>query len=88
MIGAVHEKLTNTRGESHQEDRNHTRGAGSLVVYRISPTVRQFDFEPTEEREGENGKQEEEDDVETALVLSAFRVLGPAMAVTARPKTR
>ena len=64
------------------------RGAGSLVVYRISPTVRQFDFKPTEEREGENGKQEEEDDVEYGTCAGAFRVLGPAMAVTARPKTR
>ena len=49
---------------SDLEDRNHICGAGSLIVYRISPTVRQFDFEPTEEREGENGKQKEEDDVE------------------------
>ena len=88
MIGAVQEKLTNTR-------------VNAIKKMLISPVVLEallstalpqlsgnlISNHPKKEKANTANKQKRMM-LNTALVLSAFRVLGPAMAVTARPNTK
>ena len=88
MIGAVHEKLTNTRVKAIRKIEIIPVVLEALLSTAFPQLSGNLISNQPKNEKAKTASRRKRMMLKTALVLSAFRVLGPAMAVTARPKTR
>ena len=88
MIGAVQEKLTNTRVKAIRKIEIIPVVLEALLSTAFPQLSGNLISNQPKNEKAKTASRRKRMMLNTALVLSAFRVLGPAMAVTARPKTR
>ena len=88
MIGAVQEKLTNTRVKAIRKIEIRPVVLEALLSTAFPQLSGNLISNQPKNEKAKTASRRKRMMLNTALVLSAFRVLGPAMAVTARPKTR
>ena len=88
MIGAVQEKLTSTRVNAIRKMEIKPVVLEALLSTAFPQLSGNLISNHPKKENANTAKSRKRMMLNTALVLKAFRVLGPAMAVTARPRTR
>ena len=88
MIGAVQEKLTSTSVKAIRKMLIIPVVLEALLSTAFPQLSGNLISNHPKKEKAKTAKRRKRMILNTALVLSAFKVLGPAMAVTARPRTK